>query len=70
MAVLPHIFVVWLCRLSATQRSYIAVGPADRSHAALRAQIKPVSPDDSFDLLACLRKGTGVRRNILRRKIG
>jgi hypothetical protein len=24
----------------------------------------------SFDLLACLRKGTGVRRNILRRKIG
>jgi hypothetical protein len=24
----------------------------------------------SFDLLACLRKGTGVRRNILRQKIG
>jgi hypothetical protein len=24
----------------------------------------------SFDLLACLRKGTAVRRNILRRKIG
>jgi hypothetical protein len=24
----------------------------------------------SFDLLACLRKGTGVRRNILGRKIG
>jgi hypothetical protein len=24
----------------------------------------------SFDLLACLRKGTTVRRNILRRKIG
>src|SRR6516164_5815282 len=45
MAVLPHIFVVWLCRLSATQRSYIAIGPADRSRAALRAQIAPVSPE-------------------------
>jgi hypothetical protein len=43
---------------------------ADRSRAVLRSQVAPVPPTLTFDLLASLRKGTGVRRTILRQKIG
>jgi hypothetical protein len=66
----PAIFCRWLGRLFATRRSYIAVGLpnstarryADANHAGRQ--------NLSFDLSGCLRKGTAVRRNILRRKIG
>src|SRR5262249_901552 len=66
----PASFVVWLCRLRALQRCYIAVGPADRSRAARGRKSRRSRQTVSFDLLACLRKGTAVRRTILRRKIG
>jgi hypothetical protein len=52
------------------RRSWARRSIARRFTVASRAQVAPVPPTLTFDLLASLRKGTGVRRNILRQKIG
>jgi hypothetical protein len=70
MAVLPHIFVVWLYRLCTTRRSTPQLGlPIDRTPLCGRKSRRS-RQNPSFDLLACLRKGIAVRRNILRQKVG
>jgi hypothetical protein len=70
MAILPHLFAAWLYRLCATQRCSVAVGPPIDRAPFYGRKSRRCRQNLTFDLLACLRKGTGVRRNILRQKIG
>jgi hypothetical protein len=70
MAVLPHFFVVGFAgcvqRNVLTSQLGLPIDPAPFYGRKSRRSRHNVS----FDLLACLRKTTGVRRNILRQKIG
>jgi hypothetical protein len=69
MAVLPHSFLdlpAYAERNVLTSRFGLPIDRAPFYGRKSRRSRQTVS----FDLLACLRKGTGVRRNILRQNIG
>ena len=70
MVILPHLLLFGFagCVRRNVLTSHLGL-PIDRTPPYGRTS-RRYRQSVSFDLLACLRKGTGVRRNILRRKIG
>jgi len=70
MVILPHLLLFGFagCVQRNVLTSHLGL-PIDRTPPYWRKSRRS-RQSVSFDLLACLRKGTGVRRNILRRKIG
>lgn len=69
MAILPHRSVVWRCRPRTAAFLASQSVAAERSCTACGRASRRLRQSVSFDLLTCLRKGAGVRRNIMRRKI-